>query len=71
MRPIFTVHAGEYLVGTYIEENLPHLNVWIPSRDIGTDLLVTDSTNKRAVSLQVKFSKDFMALHPEPEVIRG
>jgi hypothetical protein len=31
----------------------------MPAKDTGIDLLVTDSKNKTAVSLQVKFSKDF------------
>ena len=60
MKPIFSVHAGEYLVGTHIEENFKHLNVWLPSKDTGVDLLVTDKTNSRALALQVKFSKDFL-----------
>ncbi len=41
-------------------ENLPA----IPSKDTGIDLLVTDSKNRSAVSLQVKFSKDFNLRRP-------
>ena len=63
MKPIFTVHAGEYLVGSYIEEKLKNFNVWVPSKDTGVDLLVTDKNNKKTVSLQVKFSKDFLTTH--------
>ena len=63
MKPLFTVHAGEYLVGSYIEEHYPKWNVWVPSKDTGVDLLVTDTQNARAVSLQVKFSKDFAPTH--------
>ena len=59
MRPLFTIHAGEYLVGSHIEEHNPRWSVWIPSKDTGIDLLVTGVGNKNAVSLQVKFSKDF------------
>ena len=59
MTPLFTVHAGEYLVGSYIEAHYPKWNVWVPSKDTGVDLLVTNARNTRAVSLQVKFSKDF------------
>jgi hypothetical protein len=59
VKPIFSVHAGEYLVATHIEEKYKHLNVWLPSKDTGVDLLVTDKENKRAVSIQVKFSKDY------------
>lgn len=72
MQPIFTIHAGEYLVGSYIEQNLTDqngnkLNVWIPSKDTGVDLLVTDSSNTKTISLQVKFSKDFLITHGRPE----
>jgi hypothetical protein len=61
VRPIFTIHAGEYLVGTTIEESFPALRVWIPSKDIGVDLLVTDGLHNKIASLQVKFSKDYLA----------
>jgi hypothetical protein len=63
MRPLFTVHAGEYLVGSFIEEHYPRWKVWIPSKDTGIDLLITDARNAKAVSLQVKFSKDFNPTH--------
>jgi len=63
MKPLFTVHAGEYLVGSYIEAHYPKWNVWIPSKDTGVDLLVTNTRSTRAVSLQVKFSKDFNPTH--------
>ena len=59
MKPLFTVHAGEYLVGSHIEHCYRQWNVWVPSKDTGIDLLITDSRNRKAVSLQVKFSKDF------------
>ncbi len=67
MRPLFTVHAGEYLVGTYIEHNFKRTNVWVPVRDTGVDLLVSDKKNRKCVSLQVKFSKDFLVTHRGPE----
>ena len=63
MKPLFTVHAGEYLVGAHIEHTHPDWNVWLPSKDTGIDLLVTDAKNRKAVSLQVKFSKDFNPTH--------
>ncbi len=59
MRPLFTIHAGEYLVGLHVQKSLK-LNAWIPAEDIGIDLLITDSDNLRAVSLQVKYGKDFL-----------
>lgn len=62
MQPIFTIHAGEYLVGSRIEEKFgKSINVWIPAKDTGIDLLLTDkATNSKTVSIQVKFSKDFL-----------
>jgi len=59
MKPLFTIHAGEYLVGEYIERTYPKWNVWIPSKDTGIDFLITDGKNKKTASIQVKFSKDF------------
>jgi hypothetical protein len=62
MRPLFTIHGGEYLVGSYIETHFKNVRVWIPSRDTGIDLLVSDKRLRRFVSLQVKFSKDFLVM---------
>ena len=59
MRPIFAVHAGEYLAASKIEQTFRNLQVWIPSRDTGVDLLVTDRHQKKVASFQVKFSKDY------------
>jgi hypothetical protein len=66
VRSLFTIHAGEYLVASEIERRFRRTNVWVPSRDTGVDLLVTDRRSRRALSLQVKFSKDFLATHMEP-----
>ena len=61
MRTIFTIHAGEYLTGIEIEKKFPNYNVWLPGKDTGIDLLVTDKTQKdrKVCSIQVKFSKSF------------
>lgn len=61
MRPLFAIHAGEYIVGDYIEAHFPHVRVWVPSKDDGVDLLVTDNAQQKVASLQVKFSKDHLA----------
>jgi len=66
MKPMFTVHIGEYLVGDYIERAYARWNVWVPSKDTGTDLLVTEARNRKTVTLQVKFSKDFNPTHGSP-----
>lgn len=65
MRPLFTIHAGEYLVGAFIEKEFDYCRVWVPSKDTGIDLLVTDSKCSKTISLQVKFSKDFIPTHEE------
>ena len=61
MKPIFTIHEGEFLVGDYINRRFGHkYNVWVPTKDSGVDLLVTRKGGKgRAVGLQVKFSRSF------------
>ena len=64
MRPMFTVHAGEFLVGEHIEKRFPELNVWIPSKDTGIDLLVTNKKDSsKSVAMQVKMSRDYKPAH--------
>ena len=63
VKSLFTIHAGEFVTGEHIERKFRKVNVWLPSRDTGTDLLVTDAKNKTSVSLQVKFSRDFLTTH--------
>ena len=65
MKPIFTVHAGEFLVGCEIEPNFPNVDVWIPAKDTGIDLLVSNKDNTKTVSLQIKFSRDYLATNME------
>lgn len=59
MRTLFTPHAGEVLVGAEIEHQIKGADVWLPAKDQGIDLFVTNSGRTRAVGLQVKFSRDF------------
>jgi hypothetical protein len=61
---MFTIHAGEYLVGLHIQQRFPDLNVWVPAKDSGIDLLLTDRENRRTVSWQVKDGKDFLPGKP-------
>lgn len=70
MKPLFTIHAGEFLVGCEIERKFRHVNVWVPAKDTGVDLLVTSKNNKTAVSLQVKFSRDYVVTHERDEKFR-
>ena len=64
---MFSVHAGEYLTGSHIERKFRHVNLWVPAKDTGIDLLVSDRANRRTVSLQVKFSKDFLIAHMQKQ----
>ena len=61
MKPLFTIHAGEFLVDCEIERKFRHVNVWIPAKDTGIDLLVSNNDNTQTVSLQVKFSRDYLS----------
>lgn len=63
MKALFTIHAGEFLVGCEIERRFRNLNVWIPARDTGIDLLVSNRDNTSTVSLQVKYSRDYVSTH--------
>jgi hypothetical protein len=67
MRSIFTVHAGEFIVGEHLERTYEGLNVWVPAKDTGIDLLVTNSTNSKGVSFQVKFSRDYLTTDLDAE----
>jgi hypothetical protein len=66
IKTLFTVHIGEYLVALHIEQHFRRVNVWVPSRDTGVDLLVSGRQNRRTVSLQVKFSKDYLVADMGP-----
>jgi len=61
MKPLFTIHEGEFLVGDYISRNFARkYDVWVPTKDSGVDLLVTrKGHNGKPVGLQVKFSRSF------------
>jgi hypothetical protein len=61
MKPIFTIHAGEFLVGDYINRKFGRkYDVWVPTKDIGIDLLVTRKRRQgKAVGIQVKFSRAY------------
>jgi hypothetical protein len=62
LKPLFTIHAGEFVVGEYIERTFRRVNLWVPTRDTGMDLLVTNAQNQKSVSLQVKFSRDWLSV---------
>ena len=61
MKPIFTIHEGEFLVGDHLNRRFGHrFEVWVPTKDSGVDLLVTRKRRAGApVRIQVKFSRGF------------
>ena len=44
-------------------------NVWIPTKDTGIDLLVSNSDNTKTVSLQVQFSRDYLVTNMKDAVL--
>lgn len=71
MKPLFTIHAGEYVVARHLESEYPKLRIWVPTRDTGIDLLVTNRSNNKCVSLQVKYSCDFLDRMMQAQIQRG
>lgn len=59
MVPFISLHPGEVFVGNFIESNFKRLNLWIPAKDSGVDLLVTSISNNSSISIQVKSSRDY------------
>jgi hypothetical protein len=58
MRPIFTIHAGEFIFGAHLEATFKGINIWVPAKDTGVG-------NRTTVTFQVKFSRDFLTTHME------
>jgi hypothetical protein len=60
MRSLFSIHAGEFLVGDHITRKRRAYEVWVPAKDSGVDLLVTRKDRRgRPTALQAKFSRSF------------
>lgn len=61
MKPLFTIHEGEFLVGEYISRKLKdQYDVYVPVKDRGIDLLVAHRRKRiPPVGIQVKFSRGF------------
>lgn len=75
MKPLFTIHEGEFLVGDHISRSFgKRYDVWVPAKDDGIDLLVTHKKKKKhsnPVSIQVKHSRSFDARHSLPDEYAG
>jgi hypothetical protein len=57
---VYQTHFAEDIVKNEIQKKFKtKYNVWIPSKDTGIDILLTDQENKKTVSLQVKWSKNY------------
>lgn len=59
MRPIFTIHAGEFIFGEEVEKLDSRVRLWLPTKDTGVDFLLTSEGNENCVSVQVKMSRDY------------
>ena len=70
MKPLFTVHAGEFLAGCEIERKF-RVNVWIPAKDTGVDFLVSDRNNRTTASIQVKFSRNYLVTNMKDAVFHA
>ncbi|MBK8185021.1 MAG: hypothetical protein IPK63_19855 [Candidatus Competibacteraceae bacterium] len=56
MKPFYTIDAGEFLVGSRIEKELPGISLWFPAKDEGDDLLLLDREEGRFCTVQIKVS---------------
>ena len=72
MKPLFTIQAGEFLVGDYlIRKYKKKIDIWIPASDRGIDLLVTPRNfSKKGIRIQVKSSRLYGSPYiPEEKLI--
>ena len=56
---MFTGFLSGTGVGSHIETHYKKWNIWVPAKDTGIDLLATNEKNTKAVSFQIKYSKDW------------
>lgn len=70
VRTLFTLHAGELLVAEEVKRRFRDVDLWVPLKDTGIDLLVTRGA-RHVVSLQVKFSTDLLKRRPPDVVAKG
>jgi len=63
MKPFYTIDAGEFLVGSQIEKELPSVSLWFPAKDEGDDLLLLDRSAGTICTVQIKVSRDYLATH--------
>jgi hypothetical protein len=63
MKPFYTVDAGEFLVGSMIEKELPGTSLWFPAKDEGDDLLLLNRGSKAFSTVQIKVSRDYLVTH--------
>jgi hypothetical protein len=71
VKSLFTLHAGEIVAGEHIEREYKDLEVWVPAKDTGVDLLITGKKNKKALSLQVKYSTNVSSAQKDVELNDG
>jgi hypothetical protein len=50
MKPLFTIHGGEYIAGEHLEKKFKKVNLWVPTRDLGVDILVPNQQRLTRIS---------------------
>jgi len=69
MKQFYSIHEGEFLAGLCINEKIKECDLWIPVKDRGVDILLTNKNNyNKNVSLQVKSSTDYLPSHSPEEI---
>jgi hypothetical protein len=68
VKSLFTLHAGEIVAGEHIEHEYKNVEVWVPAKDTGVDLLITGKNNKKSLSLQVKYSTNVSSAQKDIEL---
>ncbi len=68
MKSLFTLHAGEIVAGEHIEREFKNVEIWVPAKDTGIDLLITGKKSKKTLSLQVKYSTNVSSAQKDAEL---
>jgi len=57
---VYQTHFAEDIVKEKLQKVFQNkVNVWVPTKDTGVDILLTDKQNNKIASLQVKWSKNY------------
>lgn len=68
MKPFYSIDAGEFIVGSIIENRYPSISIWFPAKDSGDDLLLYNREKGVSCTLQVKVSRDYLITHMDNQL---